>query len=69
MWIWSKEFRFAERLFDSFQEKARDTWEHSKRRPKSAAASPLCGLAVAAAAFWAAGRYQVLDDVKGAVGL
>src|SRR3712207_1271029 len=38
LWIWSTEFAFAERFFDSFKDKARDAWEHAKAHPRSSAA-------------------------------
>src|SRR5687767_4287893 len=33
LWIWSSEFRFAERLFDSFKEKGKEAWDQAKARP------------------------------------
>src|SRR5215207_4122400 len=35
LWIWSTEFAFAERFFDSFKRKAREAWAHAKRHPAS----------------------------------
>src|SRR5215211_5021685 len=29
LWIWSTEFRFAERLFESFERKAKEAWTHA----------------------------------------
>ena len=69
LYIWSKEFRFAERLFDGFQEKAKNAWEHAKAKPKSSAVVTIGGLAAAAAAFWAVGHYSLVDKAKDAVGL
>jgi uncharacterized membrane protein YbaN (DUF454 family) len=69
LYIWSKEFRFAEKLFDGFQEKARDAWEHAKAKPKSSAALTLLGLLAAAAAFWAVGHFELVDKAKDAVGI
>src|SRR3954464_12993272 len=53
LWIWSTEFAFAERLFDSFKRKAKDAWAHAKRQPKSSAAVTIGGLLLAGIAFWA----------------
>ena len=69
LYIWSKEFRFAEKLFDGFQEKAKEAWEHAKRKPKSSAAMTIAGLAAAGVAFWAVGHYGLVDKAKDAVGL
>src|SRR4051812_3060392 len=35
LWIWSTEFAFAERFFDSFRAKAQDAWDHAKRRRRA----------------------------------
>ena len=67
LWIWSTEFRFAQRLFDSFKEKADEAWEHAKRRPVSSAAITLAGLAAAAAAFWAVNHFELIDKAKDVV--
>ena len=69
LWIWSTEFRFADRLFDSFKAKAHEAWAHAKRHPKSSAAITGGGLAAAAAAGWAISHYELIDKGKGAVGL
>ena len=69
LYIWSKEFRFAEKLFDGFQEKAKEAWEHAKRKPKSSAALTIAGLAAAGVAFWAVGHYELVDKARDAVGI
>jgi uncharacterized membrane protein YbaN (DUF454 family) len=69
LYIWSTEFRFAEKLFDSFQEKGKEAWEHAKRHPKSSAALTIAGLAAAGAAFWAVGHFELVDKAKDLVGL
>ena len=69
LWIWSTEFRFAERLFDSFKRKAQDAWRHAKAHPASSAAITLGGLAAAGLALWAVARYELVDKAKDAVGL
>ena len=53
LWIWSTEFRFAERFFDSFKRKAQDAWIHAKAHPGSSAAITIGGLAAAVVAMWA----------------
>ena len=69
LYIWSKEFRFAEKLFDGFQEKAKEAWEHAKAKPKSSAALTVFGLILAGAAFWAVAHYELVDKAKDFVGL
>jgi hypothetical protein len=69
LYVWSTEFRFAEKLFDGFKEKARDAWEHAKRKPVSSAIITVAGLAAAGVAFWAVGHYELIDKGKDFVGL
>ncbi len=69
LYIWATEFRFAEKFFDSFQEKAHEAWEHAKRKPKSSAALTIAGLAAAGVAIWAVAHYELVDKAKDAVGL
>src|ERR687893_3034682 len=44
LWIWSWEFAFAQRFFESFKEKAFDAWEHAKAKPVSSALITVFGL-------------------------
>jgi hypothetical protein len=67
LWIWSTEFRFAERFFDSFKDKARDAWEHAKAHRVSSAIVTGGGLVLAAVAFWAATRYDLVDKTRAAI--
>lgn len=69
LWVWSTEFDWAKRFFDSFKEKARDAWAHARRHPVSSAVITIGGLAAAAAAFWAVGHFELVDRVKEWVGL
>ena len=69
LWVWSTEFRWARRFFDTFKEKARTTWAHAKRHPVSSTVITVGGLAAAAVAFWAVGHFQVVDRTKEAMGL
>ena len=64
LWIWSTEFQFAERLFESFKEKGRAAWEHARRHPVASALATGGGLVAAAAAFWAVGHYQLVDRAR-----
>ncbi len=69
LWVWSTEFAWAKRFFDSFAQKARDTWAHARRHPTSSAVVTLGGLALAAAAVWATQHYGLVDRVRDLVGL
>jgi uncharacterized membrane protein YbaN (DUF454 family) len=69
LWIWSTEFRFAERLFDSFKSKAKEAWSHAKAHPASSAAITIGGLAAAGAAMWAVSHFELIAKSKDAVGI
>lgn len=69
LWIWSTEFRFAKRLFDSFKRKADAAWAHAKAHPVSSAAITLGGLVAAGVAFWAVAHFELVAKAKDAVGL
>ena len=66
LWIWSTEFRFAERFFDSFKRKGQEAWAHAKAHPTRASAVTVAGLAAAGAAMWAVTHYQLIDKAKDA---
>jgi fatty acid desaturase len=67
LWIWSSEFAWAERFFDSIKEKADDAWEHAKRRPVSSAIITGGGLVAAGVALWAVSHYELIDKAKDVV--
>ena len=69
LYIWSTEFRFAERIFDSFQAKAKEAWAHARAHRASSAAITLGGLAAAGLAIWAVSHYELVAKAKDAVGL
>jgi len=69
LWIWSTEFRFAQRLFASFRRKAHDAWAHAKKHPASSAAITVGGLAAAGLAVWAVSHYELVAKGQEAVGL
>jgi hypothetical protein len=68
LWIWSTEFRFAERFFDSFKRKGQKAWTHAKARPANSAAITASGLAAAGVAMWAVSHYELVAKSKDAVG-
>lgn len=69
LWIWSTEFAFAERFFESFKRKARDAWAHARRHPRSSAAITIGGLVAAGVAMWAVVHFELVDKAKQAIGL
>ena len=69
LWIWSWEFAFAQRFFDSFKEKAKDAWEQAKRRPVLATITTVGGLVLAGVAMWAVIHYELVAKAKDAIGL
>jgi uncharacterized membrane protein YbaN (DUF454 family) len=69
LWIWSTEFRFAQRIFESFQRKAHDAWQHAKAHPISSTAITIGGLAAAGAAAWAISHFQLIAKGQEAIGL
>ena len=69
LWIWSTEFAWAKRFFQSFQRKARQAWAHAKLHPVSSALITIGGLAAAGAAIWAVGHYQLVDRARELVGV
>ena len=69
LYIWSTEFAFAERLFDSFKEKGHEAWEHAKRHPVSSTIITVGGLALAGVAFWAISHYDLVDRGRDAIGI
>jgi len=69
LWIWSWEFRFAERIFDEFREKADAAWEEAKRRPVLAAVTSVGGIVLAGVVIWAMLKYDLIDKGKDAIGL
>lgn len=69
LWIWSTEFRFAERFFDVFKQKAHEAWAHAKAHPASSAAITIGGLAAAGVAMWAVVHYELVDRGRDAAGV
>jgi hypothetical protein len=69
LWIWSTEFRFADRILDSFKRKGAAAWRHAKRRPVSSALTTIAGLAAAAAVFWAVGHFELIEKARSALGI
>ena len=69
LWIWSTEFRFAQKLFDAFKLKAREAWDHARAHPVSATLVTVGGLAGAVAVAWAVSHYALIDKARDYVGI
>ncbi len=69
LYIWSKEFSFAERLFDKAKEQFDEAWEAAKRKPVQSAFITGGGLIAAGVAIWAVLHYDLVARAKDAVGL
>jgi len=69
LWIWSWEFAFAQRLFESFQTKAREAWAHAQQHPVSSTIATVGGLLLGAVAIWAVVHYELVAKAKDAIGL
>ncbi|HWT92289.1 MAG TPA: PGPGW domain-containing protein [Solirubrobacteraceae bacterium] len=67
LWIWSTEFAWAERFFDSFKAKAQEAWEHAKANPKTSALVTGGGIVAAVVAFWAVAHFNLVDKAKDTV--
>ena len=67
LYIWSTEFRFAKKIFESFKKKAHDAWAHAKLHPVSSTLITVGGLAAAGVAAWAVSRYELIDKAKDAI--
>ena len=69
LYIWSTEFRWANKLFRSFKRKGEAAWAHAKAHPVSSAAITIGGIAAAVAAFWAVQHYDLIARARDAVGI
>lgn len=69
LWIWSTEFRWAQKLFQSFRRKGEAAWAHAKAHPVSSAAITIGGIAAAIAAFWAVQHFDLISKARDAVGI
>jgi len=67
LYIWSTEFEFAHKVFESFKEKAREAWDHAKRKPISSALITVGGLVAAGVVVWAVTTYELIDKAKNAI--
>jgi len=69
LYIWSTEFAWAKRFFDSFKVKAKEAWAHAKLHPVSSTLITVGGIAAAVVAVLLVRRYELVDKAREAVGL
>jgi hypothetical protein len=69
LYIWSTEFSWAHRAFESFKKKGREAWAHAKVHPVSSTIITVGGLIAAGVAIWAVGHYDLVAKAKDAIGL
>ncbi len=69
LWIWSREFAWAHRLWERGRKQGLEAWQHAKRHPVSSTIVTVAGLAAAGAAFWAVSHYQLVARARDLVGL
>ena len=67
LWIWSTEFAWAERFFDTMKRKASEAWAHARAHPVTSAVVTVGGIAAAIAAFWAVQHYELVDKAQAAL--
>jgi hypothetical protein len=60
LWLWSREFRWAHRLFWAFVRRAKSLWTRVRARPARWAVITLGGVSVACAGYWAWGHYGLV---------
>ena len=69
VYVWSTEFRWADRLLERVKRSATEAWEQAKRRPVTSAAVTLAGLVALGVGIWLATRYDLVARAQQAVGL
>ena len=67
LYVWSTEFEFAHRFFESFRAKGHQAWTHAKAHPVSSTIVTVGGLAAAGAAFWAIARFDLVEKARTAL--
>jgi Putative transmembrane protein (PGPGW) len=69
LYIWSKEFTFAERLFEKAKLQFDEAWAAAKRKPVQSSLITGGGLIAAAAVIWAVLHFHLIAKAQDAVGL
>lgn len=69
LYIWSKEFVFAERLFRRAKAQFDEAWEAARRKPVHTAVITGGGLILGAVAIYAVVHFELIARARDAVGL
>jgi hypothetical protein len=69
VYIWSTEFRWADRLLERAKRSAREAWENARGRPVLTGLVTVSGLLAFGLGLYLAARYEVLARVKDGLGL
>ena len=69
LWIWSTEFRWADRLFDRAKQSAHKALEEARRRPVLTGLATGSGIVALVVGIYMSTRYQLVDRVLVLVGL
>lgn len=69
LWVWSTEFRWAHRLFESSKKKGQEAWAHAKRHPVSSSVITGGGIIAVIVAVWAINHWHLITRAKHAVGI
>lgn len=69
VWLWSREFAFADRWLAPVREKGALALDHARRAPIRTGLVTVLGLATAVAALWTALSYDLFARAKDLVGI
>lgn len=69
VWLWSREFAFADRWLAPVREKGKVALDHARRSPIRTGLVTVLGLAAAVAVVWTALSYDLFARAKDLVGI
>jgi hypothetical protein len=69
LWIWSTEFRWADRWLDRAKDSARRALDEARRRPVLTGLATGSGVVALAVGIYVSTRYQLVDRVLVLIGL
>lgn len=69
LYIWSTEFRWAHRLFESAKQKGQEAWQHAQRHPVSSTVVTVGGIVGVVVVVFVVQHWHLIDKAKHAVGI
>ncbi|HSP39037.1 MAG TPA: PGPGW domain-containing protein [Frankiaceae bacterium] len=69
LYVWSTEFSWAHRLFESSKHKGKQAWEHAKVHPVSSSIITVGGIAGAAVVVFVVHHFDLVSKAEEAVGI